>query len=789
MFASLSASRKILFAFSAIGAVSILAGGLILWSMIAVGRSGDEVGARLAPLVDAAMEIKLHGAEAYIALEAAMAGGGGEDILEVQSAIDNAQFYAEAILFGAENEEGVFLASDDVDVRDDIQRVSAGLQDLRIAAEARHGLLGARTGVGSDADAEFDGLYDDLTDRIAAATDEVGMVHVQRLAGDARYLLAHGHLLVAEILGGDLGEDFGEATGSFDAAMERLREVAALAPVLAETLEPILSDMERLRTLAVQRYDRTLELSRSFEDAEGAFAEKYESFVRVTDAAETRIQENMQRGLVQQRETKDRAKLLAAFAAALVLVMMIGFQRWLDRSIGSRMTIIAGAMERLTSGDLDVSPPDWGTSDEIGLLREKLEDLRQAFMRQKELERTVLEEREEAQHRRAEAEKLGQEAERARIAAEEHRERAEVRARAADAFGKDFARVVEAAREGRFDMRIEMRTGEADLDRLSDALNEMLQSVGKGVDSTIEVMSAVAKGDLRRKMSGDFKGAFGEMQSSVNATLDELTRIATALLEMCAELTADVRHLAESSDRLSQRSTSQAASLEETNAAMTSMSSVVKSSEVDFSATLERVSEASRHARAGEAVVLQAIGAVERIDENARKVSEFISVIDEISFQTNLLALNAGVEAARAGEAGKGFAVVAQEVRALAQRANDAASGIGDLIEESGRGVEEGVRLVTQTGEVLRDILGSISQVSDFSTKIADSNRVQANGISEVSTVIADLDRLTQQNAAMAEEGTARSRKLQDRTESLQMLLDFFDLGMVSGRKEFARAS
>ena len=133
--------------------------------------------------------------------------------------------------------------------------------------------------------------------------------------------------------------------------------------------------------------------------------------------------------------------------------------------------------------------------------------------------------------------------------------------------------------------------------------------------------------------------------------------------------------------------------------------------------------------------------------------------------------------------------MVAQEVRALAQRANDAASGIGDLIEESGRGVEEGVRLVTQTGEVLRDILGSISQVSDFSTKIADSNRVQANGISEVSTVIADLDRLTQQNAAMAEEGTARSRKLQDRTESLQMLLDFFDLGMVSGRKEFARAS
>ena len=187
-------------------------------------------------------------------------------------------------------------------------------------------------------------------------------------------------------------------------------------------------------------------------------------------------------------------------------------------------------------------------------------------------------------------------------------------------------------------------------------------------------------------------------------------------------------------------------------------------------------------------MVLQAIDAVERIDENARKVSEFISVIDEISFQTNLLALNAGVEAARAGEAGKGFAVVAQEVRALAQRANDAASGIGGLIEESGRGVAEGVRLVTQTGAVLREILGSISQVADLSGQVSTSSRAQANGISEVSTVIADLDRLTQQNAAMAEEGTLRSRKLQDRTLSLEMLLDFFETGSLTAHKGQASA-
>lgn len=788
MFASLSASRKMLVAFSAIGTLSILAVSVLLWSMIAIARSGEEVGAKLAPLVDAAMEIKIHGAEANLALEAIMAGEAGVDMEEVWSAIDLAQFYADAILFGAKNDEGVFIASTDPDVRADIQQVLAGLEELRVSAQARQALLAGRTGVGTDADVVFDSLYDDLTDRIAEVAAGVEMANVQRLAGDARYLLAHGHLLVAEILGGDFGEDFGEATGSFDAAAERLQEAATLAPALAGAIEPILTDVERLRTLAVQRYESTLDLARSLEAAQTAFVTEYDRFVDVTDTAETRIQTNMLHGLAQQRETEQRAKLVVAVVAALVLAVMVCFHRWLDRSIGRRMRIIAGAMERLTSGDLEVSPPDWGTTDEIGLLREKLEDLRVAFMRQKELERTVLQEREEAQRRRAEAEALGQEAEKARVASELHRERAESRASAADAVGREFSRVVEAAREGRFDKRIEIRTGEADLDRLSDALNEMLQSVSEGIDSTIEVMSAVAKGDLRRKMSGDFKGSFGVMQASVNATLDELTRIATALSAICAELTADVRHLAESSDRLSQRSTSQAASLEETNAAVTSISAVVKSNEEVFAATLERVSEASRHAKTGESVVLQAIDAVERIDENARKVSEFISVIDEISFQTNLLALNAGVEAARAGEAGKGFAVVAQEVRALAQRANDAASGIGGLIEESGRGVAEGVRLVTQTGAVLREILGSISQVADLSGQVSTSNRAQANGISEVSTVIADLDRLTQQNAAMAEEGTLRSRKLQDRTLSLEMLLDFFETGSLTAHKGQASA-
>lgn len=777
MFSDLRASHKILLTFLAIGALTVAVGAFVIWSLIAVSRGSEVVAGRLASHVSAVKEIQLHVAEAHLVMEEIMAGDQSEDMSEVNGALDAAGDIAGAILNGGVTRAGTILPSDDSAVRDRMQRVIEGLADFRTAADDRYRLLDQRTGVGSEADQEFDALYDDLTGRIAGASDTEISSRVQRLAGDARYLLAHGHLLVAEILGGDLGEDFGEATGSFEAAIIRLREAADLSPALAAEVSAILPDIERLKSLAQLRYDRAIELSQTMEATEAVFDRGYQNFLALAGEAEATVRQAMQAGMASQAETSRRAITLATIGAVFVLAMMFAFQRWLDGSIGGRMSVIADAMQRITEGDLEVSPPDWGTQDEVGVLRNKLEALRQAFIRQRELERSVVKEREAANAREAEADKLRAAAEQERQAADSHRQAAESRSRATEAFGKEFARVVAAAREGHFNERIEITTGESDLDQLGAALNEMLTSISKGIDATIGVMSAVAGGDLRKKMEGEFKGAFGDMQQSVNATLDELTRIVGSLSNMSRELAAEVAQLADSSDRLSQRSTSQAASIEETNASITSMSAMVKSTESDCSATVERVRAASQHAKAGEDVVLQAIAAVEKIDKNARKVSEFISVIDEISFQTNLLALNAGVEAARAGEAGKGFAVVAQEVRALAQRANEAASGIGGLIEESGRGVEEGVRLVTQTGQVLREILGSISQVEEFSAKIAESSREQSSGISEVSSVISDFDRLTQQNATMAEEGTGLSRKLRDRARGLEMLVDFFTIG------------
>ena len=152
-------------------------------------------------------------------------------------------------------------------------------------------------------------------------------------------------------------------------------------------------------------------------------------------------------------------------------------------------------------------------------------------------------------------------------------------------------------------------------------------------------------------------------------------------------------------------------------------------------------------------------------------------MIDEIAFQTNLLALNAGVEAARAGDAGRGFAVVASEVRALAQRSSEAAKQIKNLIQASGEHVGEGVKLVGESGEVLKRIIEQVVEIDGLARNSAEAGQQQSSGIEEVNAAVSSMDQATQQNAAMVEQSTAASRNLASETQRLQELVGFFDVG------------
>ncbi len=181
-------------------------------------------------------------------------------------------------------------------------------------------------------------------------------------------------------------------------------------------------------------------------------------------------------------------------------------------------------------------------------------------------------------------------------------------------------------------------------------------------------------------------------------------------------------------------------------------------------------------AERGGMVVQQAVEAMSHIEASSQKITDIITVIDEIAFQTNLLALNAAVEAARAGEAGKGFAVVASEVRSLAGRSASASREIKQLISESNQKVKHGSELVNQAGGTLLDIIDSVKKVNELIADIATASQEQATGIHEINSAITQMDEVTQQNAALVQQNTAAAESLATQSNALEEMMRFFVL-------------
>jgi methyl-accepting chemotaxis protein len=254
-------------------------------------------------------------------------------------------------------------------------------------------------------------------------------------------------------------------------------------------------------------------------------------------------------------------------------------------------------------------------------------------------------------------------------------------------------------------------------------------------------------------------------------------------------MNSGTQEISTASNDLSRRTEQQASSLEETAAALDEITATVKKAAEGATHARKVVAGTKEDAERSGEVVRKAVEAMGGIEKSSQQIGQIIGVIDEIAFQTNLLALNAGVEAARAGDAGRGFAVVASEVRALAQRSAEAAKEIKALISTSTTQVGEGVQLVAETGKSLESIMSKVAEINTVVSDIAAGAQEQATGLQQVNTAVNEMDKVTQQNAAMAEEATAAGRSLAQEAETLTSLVAQFRLGNVAEFQPARRAA
>ncbi len=339
-----------------------------------------------------------------------------------------------------------------------------------------------------------------------------------------------------------------------------------------------------------------------------------------------------------------------------------------------------------------------------------------------------------------------------------------------------FGEVVDAAMAGDFSKRVDTQFPDAELNALAASVNGLVETVDRGIGETGQVMAALAETDLTLRVEGHYEGAFAKLKDDTNAVADKLTEIVSQLRKTSRGLKTATGEILSGANDLSERTTKQAATIEETSAAMEQLAHTVMgnaSKAQDASGSAQQVSAAAED---GAEVMHHANEAMARITSSSSKISNIIGMIDDIAFQTNLLALNASVEAARAGEAGKGFAVVAVEVRRLAQSAAEASSEVKVLIEQSAAEVNDGSKLVSSAAEKLESMLEAARKSNALMEDIAKDSKEQAASIEEVNTSVRQMDEMTQHNAALVEETNAAIEQTEAQASELDRIVDIFVL-------------
>jgi methyl-accepting chemotaxis protein len=297
-------------------------------------------------------------------------------------------------------------------------------------------------------------------------------------------------------------------------------------------------------------------------------------------------------------------------------------------------------------------------------------------------------------------------------------------------------------------------------------------------------LARMAEGDLGGRIDLVFTGQYEELRQAFNSSLGQLEDIVSGLKTASGALRTATAEILAGANDLSMRTTRQAATIEETSAAVEQLSTAVTDNARRAATASDKARNVAQNATEGGAVMTEATGAMAAIETSSGKISNIIGMIDDIAFQTNLLALNASVEAARAGEAGKGFAVVAVEVRRLAQSAAVASSDVKALIEASAGEVRAGAQLVGKAAARLGDILSGAEESAGLIDEIATANREQSGSLEEVATAVRQMDEMTQHNAALVEQTNAAIEQTEAQASELDRIVAVFRHGEVVPARE-----
>ena len=411
----------------------------------------------------------------------------------------------------------------------------------------------------------------------------------------------------------------------------------------------------------------------------------------------------------------DSATHLALIFVPLLLAFLV-IVFFMRRTVSGLLASLASGMRRLAAGDHDAPIVGQGRADEIGQMAEALVAFRQA--------------------------------------------------------ARDKARLEGESAVQREEMEDERRR-KAERDGAAMTANRQV------VDSLGTALARLSQGDLSMNVAEPFGAEYEAIRENFNLAVSQLRDTMSVIASNTSGIRTGSVEIATAADDLAQRTERQAATLAETAATLAQVAATVDETAQGAMQTRAIVANAIGDAEHGGDVVGAAVAAMGEIQRSAQQISQIIGVIDEIAFQTNLLALNAGVEAARAGDAGRGFAVVASEVRGLAQRSAEAAKDIKALITASTAQVGKGVEQVAETGKALDRIGSRIGEINELVAKIATSAQHQATSLKEVNVAIDQMDRVTQQNAAMVEESTAASHTLASEADTLATLVDRFSLGQA----------